>query len=251
MPYSIASLTGFLRAEGAPTVPLGLDKEATDFGGRPPYQKRLAEDFAPTVTNDEAEDAVHLYRRLLAAAEEKVEIIEIGYPQVLANLLTSGPDELSDKDGLTLVREKVKKMWVMAGKWDADGEMENNFCRNDRSRRAAKLFCDVCPVPVTFLGWEVGFDVLSGGELSGDDHLYRVLADHGSENGRSSWDPMLMLLALLGDEEAAGYRTVTGRASVDEQTGANHFTPTADGSHRFVIKKEKNSYYADKINAFL
>ena len=231
MEYSVASLKGFLKAEGIKDVPVGIDLNATDFGGSPPYQKKLAETYCPDVCNLDAEDAVRLYRRLLASQKDKLEIIEIGYPQVLANLLKSGSDDISEKSGLELVSEKVSKFWVMAGKWDADGEKENNFCRNPRSRVAAKEFCELCPVPVTFLGWEVGYEVITGGKLNENDHLYKVLCDHGSKNGRHSWDPMLVFMALVGDEEKAGYRTVSGKASVDENTGANYFLPDANGRH--------------------
>ena len=84
-----------------------------------------------------------------------------------------------------------------------------------------------------------------------NDHLHQVLCDHGSQNGRSSWDPMLVMMALVGDEESAGYRTVCGTASVDEQTGANYFVPNVYGNHKFVVKKYGNSYYEEQINNLL
>lgn len=251
MEYSVASLKGFLMADGIEDLPIGIDREADDFGGTPPYQKRLAEDFCPSVSNADAEDAVRLYRRILASEAEKLEIIEIGYPQIVADLLKSGADDISDKSGLELVREKVSKFWVMAGKWDADGEKENNFCRNQRSRTAGKEFCELCPVPITFLGWEVGYGVITCGELDKNDHLFKVYFDHGSENGRHSWDPMLVYMALVGDEERAGYSTVTGTAAVDGETGANYFVPDENGRHKFVIKKYENSYYEKLINKAL
>ncbi len=251
MEYSAASLKGFLKAEGIENIPVGIDLEAVDFGGNPPYQKRLAQNFCPTCSNTDAEDAVRLYRRILAEASEKIEIIEVGYLQVIANVLKSGADDISEKSGIELVREKVSKLWVMAGKWDADGEKENNFCRNDRSRAAGKAFCELCPVPVTFLGWEVGYDVITGAGLPDTDHLRAVMCDHGSKNGRSSWDPMLVLLALIGDEKAAGYDTVIGTASVDADTGANRFAEDARGLHRYVIKNRENEFYRDMIDGLL
>ena len=251
MEYSTASLKGFLKAEGVEGVPIGIDRNATDYGGNPPYQKRLAEAFCPDALNSDAEDAVRLYRRILVSEKGKLEIIEIGYLQVLVHLLKSGADDISEKSGLELVSEKVSKFWVMAGKWDADGEKENNFCRNSRSRVAGKEFCRLCPVPVTFLGWEVGYGVITGGKLKESDHLYQVLHDHGSKNGRHSWDPMLVLMALIGDEEMAGYRTVRGTASVNEQTGANYFKPNPNGIHKFVVKKHENDYYEEQINNIL
>ena len=248
MEYSVASLTGFLHSEGLDGIPVGIDTEATDFGGSPPYQKRLAETLCPTLTNAHAEDAVRLYRRILAEAAEPLEILEIGYLQAVAALLKSGGDGISPKTGRELVAEKVSRFWVMAGRWDADGERENNFCRNPRARLAGSEFCALCPVPVTFLGFEVGYGVLSGEELQPDDILHRVLCDHGSAGGRHSWDPMLILLALIGDETKAGYTTVTGRAAVDPADGANHFAVSPDGPHRFVVKAREDAFYASAIN---
>jgi hypothetical protein len=247
MPHSVASLRGFLAHSGL-SVPLGLDREATDFGGSPSYQARLAKTLCPQSSNDEAEDAVHLYRRILANATSPLEMVEIGYLQVAAGLLLSEGDDVSPKSGMELVKEKVIHFWVMAGKWDEDGGLENNFCRNGRSRRAAEVFCRLCPVPVTFLGWEVGNTVLSGMGLPEEDPLCHVLRDHGSPNGRSSWDPMLVLMAIIGDEEKAGYDTVSGKASLEIDTGKNHFAPDPNGLHKYVIKKFDDSYYADMIN---
>lgn len=144
-----------------------------------------------------------------------------------------------------------ERVWVMAGKWDADGGRENNFCRNTRSRIAGRDFCELCPVPVTFLGREVGYGVITGNHLDHNDHLYTVLSDHGSINGRHSWDPMLVLMGLIGDEEKAGYETVTGTASLDHITGKNYFVRNDSGKHKFVIKKHENRFYEEQINRLL
>ena len=93
--------------------------------------------------------------------------------------------------------------------------------------------------------------VISGGMLFHDDHLYKVLEDHGSPNGRHSWDPMLVLLSLTGDEEKAGYNTVNGTASVDAESGRNHFRTDENGKHKFVIKKHPDQYYENKINEII
>lgn len=252
MEYSVASVKGFLRADGFCDVPVGIDRDATDFEGRLcDYQKNLALKFAADVRNDDALDAVRLYRELLVKAEGKVDIIEIGFLQVVSALLESEADDISDKTGIELVREKVSKFWVMAGKWDGDGEKEHNFCNNERSRHASEIFCRKCPVPVTFLGFEVGHKVITGTGLDENDHLYGVLCDHGSRNGRHSWDPMLVLLAIIGDEEQAGYDTVVGKATVDGNTGANYFKPDPTGLHKYVIKKYANEYYEKRINEII
>lgn len=104
MPYSVASLKGFFEAEGVYGLNYALDAEATDFGGNPPYQERLAKRFRPDVTNAEAIDAVKLYRKILASTDEKIEIIEIGYPQVLQ----SGADEFSKKVALSFFSKRCQ-----------------------------------------------------------------------------------------------------------------------------------------------
>jgi len=249
--YSAASMDAFLCGEEVRGIPIGLDADATDFAGVPSYQEQLVSRAEKYHSNADAEDAVRLYRRLLAEAEDPIEIIEIGFMQVIAGVLQSGPDEFSEKNGIELFREKVAKVWAMAGKWDKDGETEHNFCNNARSRKAGEIFCRLCPVPVTFLGFEVGFGVISGSRLSDGDNLYRVMCDHGSPNGRHSWDPMTALMAVIGDEEKAGYDVVQGTASVDPLTGQNHFTRSAEGMHRYVIKKKTDRWYADAIDAVI
>lgn len=251
MEDSIASLDAFLLQEGIRNLPLGLDHTAVDYGGHLTYQKNLAASRSDCRTNADAEDAAALYRRLLAQAEEKVEIIEIGFPQVLSAVLESQPDEISALDGVELFRRKVRKVWVMAGKWDEEGGREHNFCRTRRASEAAEIFCRLCPVPVTFLGWEIGCDVITGSRLEKQDPLHQLMCDHGSANGRMSWDPMLALLALTGSEEAAGYRTVRGHASVRAEDGANFFEETEQGLHCYVIKQKENEFYRDWIDRLI
>ncbi len=258
MEDSAASLSAFLTYEGLPDMPIGLDRNANDFGRRAVmYQNRMAQG-KHSLENDGCEEAVTLYRRLLAAADEPVELIEIGYPQVLAALLQSSPDAHSPLDGMALVKEKVTKLWMMAGNWENGRGRENNFCRNERSRVGGAFVCAHWPTPITFLGWEVGASVLSGGQtlsdgraLPPDDPLALAYADIGCSNGRSSWDPMLCLLACIGDEASAGYDIVRGTASVDAVSGENAFTPSDDGAHGYVIKRYRDADYSRAIDAWL
>lgn len=249
MEHSVQSLDGFLKYEGIEDMPIGLDREADDFGGRPPYQARLA--ALGKRKNEDAEDAVGLYRKLLAEAEGKVEIIEIGYTQALTNAMLSGPDAFSEKTGMELFRDKVEKVWMMAGKWDEEEGRENNFARNERARKAAHAFCANCPVPVTFLGWEIAADVICGKRLKADDPLHMAFSDHGSASGRSSWDPMLVHLALAGEAGAAGYDTVRGQAQVDAETGLNRFFESADGLHEYVVRKMKPEWYEEILEEMI
>ncbi len=252
MEYSVASVDGFINLEGVKNIPLGIDLEGTDFEGTHlKYQKNLAPCAVNYKKNEDAEDGVRLYRRLLSESDGNVEMVEVGFLQVFSELLLSEPDEISEKSGFELVREKVKKVWVMAGKWDEQGGREHNFCNNRRSREGAEIFCRMCPVPVTFLGFEVGVGIISGNELSHDDFLYKGFSEHGSEKGRCSWDPLTALMAVIGDEGKAGYKTVSGTARVDKADGKNYFTEDENGLHKYVIPIYENEYYSSMINTLI
>ena len=245
---SVPSLAAFLEGEGV-CVPIGIDRNCPELHGRITYQKRLAA-RRPDVTNADAEDAVRLYRRILAEAREPVEIMEIGFLQVIAAALLSGGDDISPGTGMELFREKVARVWIMGGRWDVDGGKEYNFSRDATACRAAAELVANCPAPITFLGWEVGATVITGSKLGEDDMLHLVLADHGSAKGRMSWDPMLIHLAVIGDEAGAGYTAVSGTAAVDPATGVNRFT-AGDGPHRYVVKAREDSHYAAAIDEII
>ena len=250
LPESAASLDAFLRYSGV-IVPIALDRSATNFEGHGSYQHNLMNLPSVISTNDQAEEPIAFYRRLLAEAEAPVEIMEIGFPQVLAALLTSSADAFSPLPGRELVRRKVSQLWIMAGKWDEDGGREHNFCNARVASEAAAHLCRDWPTPITFLGFEVGVSVISGRNIPEDDPLHQVLIDHGSPGGRCSWDPMLILLGVDGDPRHAGYRCVQGWAEVNASDGANRFCPNSTGMHRYVVKMRPDAFYADEIDRFL
>lgn len=250
--HAYASMKSFLQKEGV-DVPVGIDPRSHETDGwtwTENYQPRLAKDM-PHLSNDDAESGVRLYRRLIAECDGKVEIMEIGFLQILGDFLKSQPDDISPKTGMELCREKVEKIWLMAGRWDVDGGREFNIAWTPLTREASKYIFENCPVPMTFLGWEIGDSVITGEKLDHEDYLWKAMNDHGFPNGRSSWDPMTIMLAVIGDEEKAGYDTVSGWASLEEDSGKNHFKIDPNGKHKYVIKKFDDSYYADQINDFI
>lgn len=242
--YSIPSLDVFIRDCGV-DVPLAIAHDAMDFAESAAYQQHLAESGTAQRCNQDVPESIDFYRQMLKTAEDhSVEILSIGFTQELARLLHTPED-------LELVRSKVSHLWIMAGKWNEEGGKEYNFFRNEITRRGGAELCENWPTPITFLGFEVGASVITGNQLPDGDLLKQAMCDHGSTNGRSSWDPMLVLLAVIGDPERAGYSCVYGKARLDETDGRNYFTEDANGSHRYVVKLHDDSFYADAVNARL
>ena len=243
MDDSIPSLDVFTRDCGV-DIPLGIDHSAVNFTGMLTYQKNLAM-HNPRRFNGDVPDSLDFYLQLLEQAEDKsVEFLSIGFTQCLVRLL-------KDPEHKTLLQKKASHLWIMAGKWDEAGGKEYNFHENEITRAGGAELCANWPTPVTFLGYEIGVSVITGGDLPDGDLLKQVMRDHGSIHGRCSWDPMLVNLAVIGDPETAGYNTVYGWASVDSADGSNCFIAASDGQHRYVVKKYDDSFYANAINSQL
>ncbi len=247
---SAGSVLGFLAKEKMENIPVGVDKASAHFKMEARYQARLAQ-YAPDKTNDDAEDSARLYRKILAEAQGKVEIIEVGFLQSLAKALLSEGDDISPKTGMELFKEKVDKIWIMGGRYSHQGALEFNFSRHPEACWGASVICESAPCPITFLGWEIGSCVITGDTLDKSDYLYDVLCDWGCPNGRESWDPMLALMALTGDEDLAGYDVVKASITVDKENGKNYFECDEGSNRQYVIKKFENSFYINKINEII
>ena len=248
---SVPSLSSFLASEGRRGVFIGADKEATDYPGTPSYHQLLI-DACPQCGADSlatVADAVGFYRKILSEADGQVDIVTVGFMNALSRLLLSGPDKYSPLSGEELVRQKVRHLWSMAGKYP-EGK-EYNFANTERSRRAGAVICAQWPTDVTFLGYEIGTQVRVGGKLPEDDLLHRVLTVHGSASGRYAWDPMLTLMACLDSPEEAGFETVRGRVTLDSETGCNHFASDAGGPHAYVRMVRDSAWFAARFRRIL
>lgn len=246
--FTADSIDAFMKNEGV-EVPIGVDKSYSADDSRCRYQKRMTE-LPHTRTNADCPDGYKLYRKMLWESEEKCQITEIGFPQIIHQLMISEPDEICPLDGMELVRSKVEKIWMMAGDWRNKVHKEYNVVATQAGFEAMKYILDKSPVPVECLGFEVGESVITGQHLKDGDIVKEAFRDHGSVNGRCSWDPMLVLLAIIGDEEKAGYKKVSGTAFVDDE-GYTIMNECEKGLHSYVVKIHEDKFYEDMINEIL
>lgn len=252
------SVDAFLTADGLCDIPIGIDPGATSYPGPMRYQTVLAAQYPHKIqTNAQCPESLALYKSLLRdCADGEAEILEIGFQQALAALLT-------DPEGYALFRDKVTQLWLMAGDFAENGHgKEYNCSVNEKAASAAHIVAEKAPCPVTYLGFEVGVSVICGGNPENDprlanDPLVTAFDAQGSHNGRCSWDPMLALLALHGEPEKAGYTCRYGKNAIDPLTGENTFTYAdaqsfqADAPHRYVIKSRPDTQYQAELNRWL
>ena len=250
MRYSAPSVKALCEQYALADIPIGLQTSAARKGLFCLYQKKLASVCRSDFTNEDCPEAYKLYRRVLSSLQGKAVIADVGFPTLIKELLASPPDEYSDLIGTELVKEKVDEIIVMGGRWDKPVWKEYNFSAYALNREAAAYLCEHCPVPLTFLGYEVGKTIRTGGKsvagLTGTAY-----AAHLSAKGRPSWDPMTALYAILGDAETAGYKRVCGTASVNPATGKNTFHEHGEGNHAYLVKIKDDCFYQTQIEEVL
>ncbi len=246
--YTAQSIDAFIKSEGL-DIPIGVDKSYSADDSKCKYQKFLSQ-FPNSKTNDDCPDGYKLYRKMLWESEEKCHITEVGFPQIIHQLMISEPDEICPLGGMELVSRKVEKIWMMAGDWRGRVHKEYNVVATAAGLEAMRFILDNSPVPVTCLGFEAGESVITGQTLQDDDILKQAYTYNRHPDGRSSWDPMLTLLAVIGDEEKAGYKKISGTAFVDEE-GYTVMNECEKGLHSYVVKKHEDKFYEDLINEIL
>ena len=250
MRYSAPSVRAVCEEQGLGGIPIGLDTAAVRKGFFCMYQKKLAARCSAGFPNEACPEAYRLYRSVLASLPGKAVIADVGFPQIVAALLGSAPDEYSGLNGIQLVESKVSEVVIMGGRWDKSAGREYNFCAYRQNREAAAYVCERCPAPLTFLGYEAGKSVVTGGRAA-PGLTGAAYAAHFSPRGRPSWDPMTAVFAVVGDAETAGYRRVRGRAAVDPKTGRNSFEAFADGPHSYLVKTREDRFYKTLIDGIL
>ena len=177
----------------------------------------------------ESRDSVSLLRSVLAF-EREVTLITIGSFVNIAALLDSPPDEFSPLDGQALVRQSVTCLYSMAGDFGDPAHAEFNI---ECDIPAARTVAARCPVPIAYLGFEAGKDILTGEHLAtlSTNPLLRDAYDlyvgchrAGHPFLRPSWDPATVYCALY-PENPLFVRSEPVAVTFDE----SGFTHTAPG----------------------
>jgi inosine-uridine nucleoside N-ribohydrolase len=166
-------------------------------------------------SNNDAMEAVQLYRKILSAQPDtSVTIVSVGTLTNIANLLNSEPDEHSGDDGLQLVKRKVKSLGAMAGGIDSTGNSGYEWNVMADIPAAQKVFND-WPSTITLSAFEIGVNIFTGMKLINNASIqkspvkdaYQISLNYdGSTIGRYSWDQTAVLIAVRGIGPYFNYR---------------------------------------------
>ncbi|TDE12329.1 nucleoside hydrolase [Dyadobacter psychrotolerans] len=200
--YSAACTDAINTYFGRKDIPIGVSQNDS-LKSFSKYTQKIASEFPHTITsNAVAENGTAVYRRLLAGQpDHSVVIVTIGHLTSLNKLLSSPPDAISKLSGKALVALKVKAWSCMGGQFPSGKEA--NFYRPDPASTVACLAA--WKLPVTFAGWEVGNQIVTGGaslktNTNPSSPVYRAYELYNQFKGRASWDQISVLEAIEGPE---------------------------------------------------
>lgn len=224
-----------------PDLPIGVPTGAASAD--PDWQKwsdTLVAKYPHKIkSNDEAMDAVKLYRKVLAKQpDNSVTIITVGFYTNVANLLKSEADEYSPLSGQQLVDKKVVKMVSMAGKFPMGWEYNM-----DNDSLASKYVFTHFTKPIIFSGFEIGEKIHTGIPLIHNKKIindpvkdvFRISIPQAKEdvNGRMSWDETVVYVAINGT--APYYKLVPGKVKLNAN-GSDSWSETGNQYYLLAVK---------------
>ncbi|MFC3199316.1 nucleoside hydrolase [Parapedobacter deserti] len=235
-----------------PAIPIGVQKglETTNFSK---YTRQISEEFPHRISSyEDAEDAISLYRRILASQEDQsVVIISIGHLTNLRLLLESHPDEHSMLSGTELVKAKVRMWSAMGGKFPAGKEA--NFYRPDPESTVVAIAN--WPTRVVFAGWETGNKVITGGEflrksLKQNHPVWRAYHHYNNFEGRQSWDQLSVLYAVSSAPD--DYWDLQYGEALVHSDGSNGWKMSSEVTNQaFLVEKADPTEVAKIIDALM
>jgi pyrimidine-specific ribonucleoside hydrolase len=238
-----------------PDIPVGVVRgNAVELGDKQHWTDSVISRYPHKIRNNkEAEDALVLYRKILASQpDHSVTIITVGFLTNLANLLDTGPDKYSALNGPDLIRKKVISLVCMAGRFPSGREFNL-----DQDAGSSKKVLTAWPGPILFSGFEIGQKIKTGLPLIHDNRIqhspvkdvFTICIPMAAEDsaGRMSWDETAVFVAVKGWRTY--YDLQLGNCSVNPD-GSNEWI-NGDGMKAHLVEKESPQEMAAIIDQLI
>lgn len=260
--WSAGAVDAINRYFDHPDIPVGTNRRSRvlDQELAKTYTRYLAEHYENRYRSVDAEDAVSVYRRVLAAQPDgSVQIVSIGMLSTVAQLLQSGPDLYSPLEGRELVRQKVSRLVSMAGNFipyysQADWYTIDVEWNIDMDVPSAQYVARHWPVDMIWSGFETGGGVMTGKRLIETAPLEHPVREayRRFTNGvdRISCDLATLHYAILGTPE---YWALSERGAVvlDAQGRTTLDTRAPAKNHRYLIKKVPDQDIKEEVDTIM
>ena len=256
--YAVSAIDAVNRYYQHPNIPIGMRKDPiheVDWN----HSKTITESFEFKLTPDNAPETTDLYRKILSSQEDQsVTIVTVGPLKNIERLIRSESDQYSSMNGKDLIRQKVKEFVIMGGQYPS-GENEWNF--NGNMPGVTKYVLENIPVPITFLGYEVGLVIKTGSvfnQINPQSPLY-IGFHHFSKHApwmndafkgeildNATYDQTAVLYAVRGGIGKYWDRVADGTCVADS-TGGNTWEPQTTSDHSYLKLKSSPEEMAELI----
>ena len=236
---------------GKDNIPVGVYEEK-EFLVKKHFQRftyPLAKSYLENHEMPEIKNATKVLRKAISENKD-ITICVIGMLNNIAELLKSGPDEISELTGEELVRNNVKNMYVMGGNFKDETYCEYNIKTDVES---ANYVAMNFPMPIIYCGFEIGHGVVTGINLKNepDDNLTKMAYYYGSGMSeayqRDSYDPITVYCAVNQDNDF--YNVVTGVKVTFGENGETLFEN--GGKDSFLVENNTAEEIRDEIDKYI
>jgi inosine-uridine nucleoside N-ribohydrolase len=189
-----------------PDIPIAVPKgQASTLRDPQHWTDTLIAKYPHNIKNNaDVPDAAELYRKILSTQpDHSVTIVTVGFLTNLSNLLLSKADKYSSLDGKDLVKQKVKQLVCMAGRFPSGSEFNVN-----QDAVASQNVFSTWPTNILFSGFEIGWKIRVGLPLIHNNTIHNspvkdvfsICIPMSTEDsaGRMSWDETAVLVAVKG-----------------------------------------------------
>lgn len=200
--YCMEAIFDYLGVSG---IPFGYNLENSKFSGdayhlctKSPAEKYYAAKNKPF---PEQQSGIRLLRKVLSENNRKdITLVTTGMLTTIYGLCLSGPDDISSKTGLELLAENIEEYVLTGANFESEDVREYNV-RADIE--AGMYVVNQAPFPITYVGSEVGFYIISGQILADQPEDYPLreafyAVNEGKDCTRFSWDQAAMHYAIFG-----------------------------------------------------
>jgi hypothetical protein len=234
-PIAAAALDAMDTFYGHKRIPIGAVADSSANTAPHGYSDLLAERLPHAIRNSsEAQQAVPLYRRVLAAQpNHSVTVVSIGGDTNLAGLLRSHPGQGSSLSGRALVANKVKRLVIEDGLFPIGGPPFTNE-RLDIAATQFLVGTRGWPTAIVWVDGYTGINTKVGGNLCSSVPqknpmriVYSKLFNCGPP-GDGDWDGPTLLYAAGGADDAfsvlgqGGAAVINSKGGLSWGSGANH-----------------------------
>lgn len=263
-PLSAPTLKLFANYAGHPQTPIGANQSnepanalcTKDACNESQWTEKLVARFDPGDTRSRYPDCVAVYRRVLAQQpKHSVAIVETGFATCLNQLLASPADATSPLSGAELVKQRVKLLSVMGGRYPAGTEWNFECDAPGFHKLFAQWTRQNGYPPVYLNGFANGLYILAGAPATASPTVNptRYALQLAETDQRPTWDMLSALFAVRGlayDGTTYFTQSAPGTLTVDAATGADTWSTTTDSGHYVLTNAASNETFSALFDGY-